>query len=160
MLLQIRFLLVALLTFQMVYSDEDPVKPRAGVLILDKLNFDEEIKEGVVLVHFYSPTNPSCKAVAPILEELAPKVASDGIKIGKVDCRAADNFNRQLCADNRVSNRNVKYLPVRRSLFRKKRLMLDEKFQQNASKFTIFYIYENPKLLLPFFISCYFFIFP
>ena len=110
MLLQIRFLLiVSLLTFQKVYSDEeDPVKkPRAGVLILDKLNFDEEIKEGVVLVHFYSPTNPSCKAVAPILEELAPKVASDGIKIGKVDCRAADDFNRQLCVDNRVSNRNV-----------------------------------------------------
>ena len=34
--------------------------------------------------------------------------------------------------------------------------MLDEKFQQNHSKFAIFYIYENPKLLFPFFISCYF----
>ena len=38
--------------------------------------------------------------------------------------------------------------------------MLDEKFQQNASKFAIFYIYENPKLLFPFFILCYFIIFP
>ena len=41
-----------------------------------------------------------------------------------------------------------------------KRFMLDEKFEQNASKFGIFYIYENPKLLLPFFISCYFICFP
>ena len=31
--------------------------------------------------------------------------------------------------------------------------VLDEKFQQNASKFAIFYIYENPRLLFLFFIS-------
>ena len=42
------------------------------------------------------------------------------------------------------------------ALFRKKKFMLDEMFQQNASKFGIFYIYENPKLLFPFFILCYF----
>ena len=34
--------------------------------------------------------------------------------------------------------------------------LLDEMTQQNASKFVIFYIYENLKLLFPFFISCYF----
>ena len=34
--------------------------------------------------------------------------------------------------------------------------MLDEMTRQNASKFAIFYIYENPKLLFPFFISCNF----
>ena len=27
--------------------------------------------------------------------------------------------------------------------------VIDEKFQQNASKFAIFYIYESPKLLFP-----------
>ena len=43
------------------------------------------------------------------------------------------------------------------SLFRNKRFMLDEMTWQNASKFAIFYIYENPKLIFPFFISCYFF---
>ena len=48
---------------------------------------------------------------------------------------------------------------VKESLFRKKRFMLDEKFQQSTSKFAIFYMCENPKLLFPFFISCYF-IFP
>ena len=35
------------------------------------------------------------------------------------------------------------------------RFVLDEKFQRNASKFAIFDLYENPKLLFPFFISCY-----
>ena len=34
--------------------------------------------------------------------------------------------------------------------------MLDEMPQGNASKFVIFYTYENPKLLFPFFISCIF----
>ena len=34
--------------------------------------------------------------------------------------------------------------------------MLDEKFQRNALKFSIFYIYENLKLLFPFFIWYYF----
>ena len=33
-------------------------------------------------------------------------------------------------------------------------------FQRNASKFAIFCIYENPKLLFPFFISCYFIFLP
>ena len=42
------------------------------------------------------------------------------------------------------------------SLFQILGFVLDEKFQQNASKFSILYIYENPKLLFPLFISCYF----
>ena len=37
--------------------------------------------------------------------------------------------------------------------------MLDEMTQQNTSKFATFYIYENPTLIFPVFISCYF-IFP
>ena len=39
------------------------------------------------------------------------------------------------------------------TLFRKKRFMLDEKLQRNASKFATFLRKENPKLLFPFFIS-------
>ena len=38
--------------------------------------------------------------------------------------------------------------------------MLDEMTCRNASKFAIFYIHENPKLLLPFFISCNFMFVP
>ena len=41
-------------------------------------------------------------------------------------------------------------------LLRNKKLMLDEMTQRNASKFAIFYTNENPKLVFPFFISCYF----
>ena len=44
--------------------------------------------------------------------------------------------------------------------FRNKRFMLDEMIWRNASKFAIFYIYKNPKLLFPFFISCSFTFFP
>ena len=35
--------------------------------------------------------------------------------------------------------------------------VLDEKFQRNASKFAIFYIYENSKLLFPFRATLFFF---
>ena len=42
------------------------------------------------------------------------------------------------------------------SLFRNKRFMLDEMTWLKASKFAIFYIYENTKLLFPFFTLCYF----
>ena len=41
---------------------------------------------------------------------------------------------------------NISLLPI-------SGFVLEEKFQRNASKFGIFYIYENPKLLFPFFIS-------
>ena len=37
--------------------------------------------------------------------------------------------------------------------------MLDEMTQQHASKIAIFDVYENPKLLFPFLILCYF-VFP
>ena len=37
------------------------------------------------------------------------------------------------------------------ALFRNKWFMLDEMTRRNASKFAIFYIHKNPKLLFPFF---------
>ena len=43
-----------------------------------------------------------------------------------------------------------------RALFRNKMFMLDEMTQLNASKFGIFYIYKDPKLIIPFFILCNF----
>ena len=52
------------------------------------------------------------------------------------------------------------YCPLLLTLLPILRFVLDEKFQQNASKFAILYIYENPKLLFPFFISCYFIFVP
>ena len=62
---------------------------------------------------------------------------------------------------SRLKKKIILYIPPQpKSLFRKKRFMLDEMTRRNASKFAIFYIYENPKLLYPFFISCYFTLFP
>ena len=40
------------------------------------------------------------------------------------------------------------------TLFRNSGCVVKLIVKRNASKFTIFYIYENPKLLYPFFISC------
>ena len=40
------------------------------------------------------------------------------------------------------------------------RVMLDEMFQRIASKLAIIYMYEHPKLHLPFFISCNFMFLP
>ena len=41
-------------------------------------------------------------------------------------------------------NGDILYRRERRTLFRNKRFMLDEMIQRNASKFAIFYVYENP----------------
>ena len=42
------------------------------------------------------------------------------------------------------------------SLFRNERFMLDEMTGRNASKFAIFYIYEDPKLLFSFCVTLFF----
>ena len=47
-----------------------------------------------------------------------------------------------------------------RSLLQISEFVLDKKLQQNASKFAIFYIFENPKVLFLLFISCYFIFLP
>lgn len=46
-------------------------------------NFDEFIKEGVVVVDFWAGWCGPCKMLAPILDEVAEKTA--GAKFGKVD---------------------------------------------------------------------------
>ena len=53
----------------------------------------------------------------------------------------------------KFNSANAKLLPI-------SEFVLNEQFQWNASKFAIFYIHENPKLLFPFFISPYFIFFP
>ncbi|KXH87267.1 thioredoxin [Sporosarcina sp. HYO08] len=47
-------------------------------------NFDENIKEGLVLVDFWAPWCGPCKMIAPVLEELNGEVEGKA-KIVKVD---------------------------------------------------------------------------
>ena len=63
------------------------------------------------------------------------------------------------CNNNQPPRCTLKFVHTI-ALFRKKRFMLDEMIRWNASKFAKIYIYENPKLLFPFFILCYFIFFP
>ena len=55
-----------------------------------------------------------------------------------------------------IMDENMKNYRTYHMHFRNKKFLLDEMTWWNASKFAMFYIYENPKLLFPFFISCYF----
>lgn len=47
---------------------------------LNESNFEQETKEGVVLVDFYTPTCPPCRLLAPVLEE-----CQSFVKVCKVD---------------------------------------------------------------------------
>lgn len=51
--------------------------------VLDDNNFEEETKEGVVLVDFYADWCGPCKMIAPIIEELSRDLTD--VKVVKVD---------------------------------------------------------------------------
>lgn len=77
--------------------DAKEEKPSA-VLKLEKSNFDEKIKEGVVFVKFFAPWCGHCKRLAPTWEQLAEEFqARDDVTIAHVDCTADNNVNRELC---------------------------------------------------------------
>ena len=66
--------------------------------------------------------------------------------------------SRRIPNDRHVDN-NCSFA-IACTLFRNSGFVVKLIVLRNASKFAIFYIYENTKLLFPIFISCYFIFFP
>jgi thioredoxin 1 len=48
-------------------------------------NFDDLIKEGVVLVYFWAPWSGSCRMLAPVIEQLATEYDGVTVKISKLN---------------------------------------------------------------------------
>ena len=81
----------------------------SNVANLDKDNFMEGIKKGIVFVKFYSPTCGHCRALAPKWEELATKyLNAKEVKIAKVNCKEANHMNQELCKEQGVNYLDIK----------------------------------------------------
>lgn len=84
---------------------------------LENENFDEEIKEGIVLVDFYAEWCGPCKMLGPELED----ISNNGFKIIKVDVDNHEDLARRygimsvptmmIFKDNEVVNRLVGFMP-------------------------------------------------
>ena len=64
-------------------SPDGPKGPTAALTISDE-NFDETIKEGVVLVDFWAPWCPPCRTQGPIVERVAAAFKGKA-KVGKLN---------------------------------------------------------------------------
>ena len=72
----------------------------AAVLVLDRDNFkDWTDSAGLVFILFHADWSRHCKALAPTWESLADEYRSEeSLMVASVDCNAADNVNKELCA--------------------------------------------------------------
>ena len=88
-----------------VDNDQHLTKTReTNSVILDKFNFEEEIKNDIVFVKFCSPTSAHCKKLEPIWDELATAYFEvKVVKIAEVNCREANDLNKKLCKKHGVS---------------------------------------------------------
>jgi thioredoxin 1 len=89
-------ILLIMITFNCCKSKSDSLSK--DVLILDEQNFRNETAEGVVLVDFWATWCMPCRAMAPVIEEIARETKGK-IKVGKVDVddngSLAQQFNVQ-----------------------------------------------------------------
>lgn len=89
------------------------------IIELSDQNFNEEIKQGLVLVDFYATWCGPCKMMHPIIDEIS-NIYQD-IKIIKVDVDRHEDISRQygimsiptiiLFKEGNVAEKNVGFIP-------------------------------------------------
>ncbi|MBK7213319.1 MAG: thioredoxin [Bacteroidales bacterium] len=70
-----------------------------GILVLNNDNFDKETAQGVVLVDFWATWCMPCRAMSPVIKELAGQTKGK-IKVGKVDVDQNPELSRRFNVQN------------------------------------------------------------
>ena len=78
--------------------------------VLNNNNFDETIKNGVVLVDFWATWCGPCKMLAPTIEELATEYKGRAV-VGKVDVDENPDLAERFRVCERRSERKAHRLP-------------------------------------------------
>jgi len=88
--------LEVVLFFALVFAEQKKFTYTPEVVALNKSNFDETVANAPqVIVKFYSPNCPHCKALAPIYEDVAKKVREQNVRVivANIDC----SVNGEIC---------------------------------------------------------------
>lgn len=94
--------LEVVLFFALVFAEQKKITYTSEVVALDKSNFDETIANAPqVIVKFYSPNCPHCKALAPIYDEVAKYVRKQNVRVvvANIDCSA----NGEVCDSQKIT---------------------------------------------------------
>jgi len=89
--MQAKYFIIALLMITLVAGSSckqgGSSDDNKNIVTLTTENFDQEISKGVVLVDFWATWCMPCKAMAPVINEIASQTQGK-IKVGKVDVDA------------------------------------------------------------------------
>lgn len=88
-------LLSVLMVFiTLIFNSCNSVSSEKNIVILTSANFADQTGKGVVMVDFWATWCMPCKAMAPVIEEIATQTIGK-VKVGKVDIDAnGDLANR------------------------------------------------------------------